>query len=162
MDMLFKKAIKYYSTELNTLTKVVEKCQMYCTALLKDSSLDRLWEVLECLGLITTQSNHRLQSSYGREQNILQIQQRERSQKEFMLIASIPSHREYHYLGTLLNVLCFHPMDTDKAKKSLPKFLKPFDKQAEAGSCFWLAIETLNVLSQFILFRQYNQDVTLF
>jgi hypothetical protein len=142
MDMLFKQAIKYYASQIKTLTKVVGKCQVYCTTLLKDSSLDRLWEVLEYLGLITPHSYHRLQSCYGRQQNILQIQQGEIFQKEFMLIASIPSHGEYHYLEALLNVLCFHWMDTSKAKKSLPKFLKPFDKQAEAGSCFWLAIET--------------------
>lgn len=150
-------AIKYYTVGLKALRKVRSKQKIYFNtmgglffilALLKDGSRERLLEAQEYASLISCQGDHWLRTIYARLKIVLQVQQGDIAQKEFIVNVQVPPLKEHHSLETLLCALCLYWVDVDKAKKRLPKLLEPLCQQALGSGYHWLAMETAELLSR--------------
>ena len=149
------KAIEYYSRALKYLKKAKGKNKVYFNtigglffilALLKDGSINRLKEAQEYANLIARESEHWLKSTYTQLRILLQIQQGDINQKEFITSAKIPSLEKEHSLETLFSALCLYWVDESRAKKRLPKILEPIYQQAVTSGYQWLAMETAELL----------------
>ncbi|WP_088243537.1 DEAD/DEAH box helicase [Calothrix rhizosoleniae] len=149
------KAIEHYTTALKYLRKAKGKQKVYFNtigglffilALLKDGSPNRLREAEDYASLISRQSDHWLKSIYGQLKILLQVQQGDIAQKEFITSAQIPLLAQHHSLATLFSALCLYWVDVNKAKKRLPKILEPFYHQAMTSGYHWLAMETAELL----------------
>ncbi len=152
-----EQAIKYYTDALKALKKAKGKRQVYFNtmgglffilALLKDGSPERQREAQEYASLIARQSDHWLKSIYTLLKIVLQVQQGDISQKEFLVSAHIASLEEHNSLETLLCALCLYWVDADRAKKRLPKLLEPLYQQALGSGYHWLAMESAELLSR--------------
>lgn len=150
-----EKALTIYTKTLTALKKAVGKNQAYfktipgiffILALLKDGSLARLKEAEEYVNLIYRQSEPWLKSIYPQLKNLIQVQQGNLAQKNLITSADIPTLEEGNSLATLLSSLCLYWVDTDRAKKRLPKLLEALYQQAVKSSYNWLAMESAELL----------------
>lgn len=161
-----EQAIAHYTIALQALKKGTGKRQVYfhsmsglffVLALLKQGSPKRLQEAAGYVSL-GRQSKHWLSSVYQVLEKVVQLQQGDLSQKESALDAA--PHIEHHSLETLLRALCLYWMDTDGAKKLLPKLLEPFYEQAQAAGYYWLAMEAAELLSRLKPRSHYSKQAT--
>jgi SNF2 family DNA or RNA helicase len=153
----YEQAIKHYAIALKSLQKAKGKRKVYFNtlgglffvlALLQDGAAHHLREAEEYANLIARQPQHWLKSTYMFLEKVLQLQQGDLSQKEFVVNAKIAPHTGRHSIETLLHALCLYWVDADKAKKSLPKVLEPLYEQAEAAGYHWLAMEAAELLAR--------------
>ncbi|AHJ28597.1 DEAD/DEAH box helicase [Nodularia spumigena CS-584] len=160
-------AIKYYTDALKALKKAKGKRQIYFNtigglffilALLKDGSMQRLKEAEEYASLISRQSDHWLKFSYARLKIILQVQQGDINQKQFIVSAYISAVEEENSLQTLFCSLCLYWMDAESAKKRLPDLLEPFYRRSLASGHHWLAMESAELLSRLKPSSNYSQQ----
>ncbi|MGK7917265.1 MAG: hypothetical protein AB4038_17245, partial [Prochloraceae cyanobacterium] len=79
---------------------------------------------------------------------LLQIQQGDMSQKEWIDNASIADYQEHHSLETFFCSLCLYWVDQTQAKRRTPRLLKFLSDQAEAVGYYWLAAEAAELLSR--------------
>jgi len=163
-------AIKYYTVALKAFRKAKSKQNMYFNtmgglffilALLKDGSRERLREAEEYASLISRQGEHWLKTIYGRLKIVLQVQQGDIAQKEFIVSAQVPPLEEHHSLETLFCALCLYWVDVEKAKKCLPKLLERSYQQAVASSYHWLTMETAELLSRLRPRSTYNKQAAI-
>ncbi len=150
-------AIEYYTTALKYLKKAKNKKKVYFNtigglffilALLKDGSPNRLREAEEYCSFISRQSDHWLRSTYAQLKILLQVQQGDIAQKEFILSNDIPILEQQRSLETIISALCLYWVDASQAKKYLPRILEPILSQAIASEYHWLAMETAEMLSR--------------
>jgi SNF2 family DNA or RNA helicase len=150
-------AITYYTDALKALKKATGKRQIYFNtigglffilALLKDGSVQRFREAEEYANLIWRQSDHWLRFIYVRLKMVLQVQQGDIFQKEFVVSAHIGSVEEENSLQTLFCSLCLYWMDAESAKRRLPNLLEPLYRRSLASGHHWLAMETAELLSR--------------
>lgn len=158
-------AIKYYTTALKGLRKARSNQKIYFNtmgglffilALLKDGSPERLREAQGYASLIAHQSEHWLKTIYGRLKIVLQVQQGDVAQKEFILNVQVPPLSDDNSLETLFCALCLYWVDAESAKKRLPKVLEPLYQQAIASGYHWLAMEAATLLSRLKPRTTYN------
>jgi len=164
-------AIKYYTDGLKALRKSTGKRQIYFNtigglffilALLKEGSVQHLREAEEYANLISRKSDHWLNFIYARLEIVLQVQQGDIVQKEFVVSAHIASVEEENSLQTLFCSLCLYWMDAESAKKRLPNLLEPLYRRSLASGYHWLAMETAELLSRLKPSSNYNiQAATL-
>ena len=152
-----EKAINYYTIALKHFKKANNKKKAYFNtigglffilALLKDGSPNRLKEAEEYCSWISRQSDHWLRSTYAQLKILLQVQQGDIAQKDFILSNDIPILEQEHSLETFFSALCFYWVDATEAKKYLPLILEPVLSQAIASEYHWLAMETAELLSR--------------
>ncbi|MDY6897836.1 MAG: ATP-dependent helicase, partial [Cyanobacteriota bacterium] len=152
-----EKAINYYTIALKYLKKAKNKKKAYFNtigglffilALLKDGSPNRLKEAEEYCSWISRQSDHWLRSTYAQLKILLQVQQGDIAQKDFILSNDILILEQQHSLETFFSTLCFYWVDATEAKKYLPRILEPVLTQAVASEYHWLAMETAELLSR--------------
>jgi SNF2 family DNA or RNA helicase len=152
-----EKAINYYTIALKHFKKANNKKKAYFNtigglffilALLKDGSPNRLKEAEEYCSWISRQSDHWLRSTYAQLKILLQVQQGDIAQKDFILSNDIPILEQQHSLETFFSALCFYWVDATEAKKYLPLILEPILSQAIASEYHWLAMETAELLSR--------------
>ncbi|MEL6166990.1 MAG: ATP-dependent helicase, partial [Cyanobacteria bacterium J06628_3] len=79
---------------------------------------------------------------------LLQVQQGDIAQKEFILNNNIQTFGQHHSLEKFFSALCFYWTDETKAKKYLPSILEPIFNQAVVSEYHWLAMETAELLSR--------------
>ncbi|MEM7579896.1 MAG: DEAD/DEAH box helicase, partial [Cyanobacteria bacterium P01_A01_bin.80] len=120
----------------------------FILTLLKDGSPHRIREAEGYCSLISRQSDHWLRSTYEQLKILLQVQQGDIAQKEFILSNDIPTLERQHSLETFFSALCFYWIDETEAKKYLPWILEPVLNQAVASEYHWLAMETAQLLSR--------------
>ncbi|MDY6899783.1 MAG: ATP-dependent helicase, partial [Cyanobacteriota bacterium] len=152
-----EKAIDYYTVALKYLKKAKNKKKIYFNtipglffilALLKDGSPNRLREAENYCSLISRQSGHLLRSTYEQLKFLLQVQQGDIAQKEFILSNDIPILEQQNSLETIISALCLYWVDATEAKKYLPRILEPVLTQAVASEYHWLAMATADLLSR--------------
>ncbi|MEO0843274.1 MAG: DEAD/DEAH box helicase [Cyanobacteria bacterium J06643_5] len=152
-----EEAINYYTIGLKNLKKAKNKKKIYFNtigglffilALLKDGSFNRFQEAENYCSLISRQSNHSLSSTYTQLKTLLQVQQGDIAQKEFILCNDIPILEQQNSLETIISALCLYWVDATEAKKYLPRILEPILTQAVASEYHWLAMETAELLSR--------------
>ncbi len=161
------KAIKYYTDALKAVTKAKGKHQIYFNttsglffilALLKDGSVQRLLEAEEYTSLMSRQPDHWFSSIYARLKMVMQIQQGDITQKQFLVNAHISSVEEENSLQTLFCSLCLYWMDANSAKKRLPNLLEPLYRRSLASGHHWLAMETAELLSRLEPISNYKKQ----
>ncbi|NET37097.1 MAG: DEAD/DEAH box helicase [Cyanothece sp. SIO1E1] len=152
-----EQAIIYYTAALKALRKAKGKRKAYFNtmsglffvlALLQAGSPKQLKEAEEYANLIARQPKHWLRRTYARLQCVLQVQQGDLTQKDAVLGAYIAPYQEGHSLETLLSALCLYWVDTERAKRLLPRLVEPLYEQAVATGYHWLAMEAAELLAQ--------------
>lgn len=103
----------------------------FILALLQDGSPLRLKEAENYAKIMAAQSNHWLSYTYGWLLKVLQIQQGDLNQKEWLYSQGIFSYEESNSLETLFCSLCLYWVDAKQAKKRTPRLLKLLSDQAE-------------------------------
>ncbi|MGK7894018.1 MAG: DEAD/DEAH box helicase [Xenococcus sp. (in: cyanobacteria)] len=150
-----QKALAYYTTALKSLRKATGKRKaffqgnggiFYILALLQDGSPVKLKEAEGYATTMALKSDNWLSYIYTWLQKVLQIQQGDLNQKEWINHAYIAPYQEHHSMETFLCSLCLYWVDTAQAKKRLPKLLKSLSEQAEASGYYWLATEAAELL----------------
>lgn len=150
-------SIRYFTNGLKALRKAVNKQKIYFNtigglffilALIKEGTRDSLKKAEDYANLIARQPDHWLSQIYGRLKLVLQVQQGNISQKDFVISNYIPEIEEQKSLDTLFCSLCLYWIDIEKAKKRLPRLLKPLCKQALASGYHWIAMESAELLSR--------------
>ncbi|MDF5724406.1 MAG: DEAD/DEAH box helicase [Rhizonema sp. PD37] len=149
-------AIKYYTDAFKATRTVTGKRQYFNTtgglffilALLKDGSAQRLSLAEEYASLMSRESDHWFSVIYARLKMLMQVQQGDITQKQFLVSAYISSVEEENSLQTLFCSLCLYWMDAESAGKRLPDLLEPLYRRAIASGHHWLAMETAELLSR--------------
>ncbi|MDF5733716.1 MAG: SNF2-related protein, partial [Rhizonema sp. PD38] len=158
-------AIQYYTDAFKATKTATGKRQYFNTtgglffilALLKDGSVQRLSSAEEYASLMSRESDHWLSVIYARLKMLMQVQQGDITQKQFLVSAHIPSVKEENSLQTLFCSLCLYWMDAESAGKRLPDLLEPLYRRAMsttsrksvyASGHHWLAMETAELLSR--------------
>ena len=153
----YQQAIAHYTTALKSLRKATGKRKaffesiggiFFIFALLQDGSPTKLKEAEGYATTMALKSESWLSYIYTWLQKVLQIQQGDLSQKEWINHAYIADHKEHHSLETFFCSLCLYWVDTAQAQKRLPKLLKSLSEQAEATGYYWLAAEAAELLSR--------------
>lgn len=115
-------------------------------ALLQDGSALRLREAVVYAKIMASQGNHWLSYLYGWLLKVLQIQQGDLSQKDWIYHNGIFSYEESNSLETLVCSLCLYWVDEAEARKRVPRLLKFLSDQAEAVGYYWIAVESAELL----------------
>ncbi|MEO3704013.1 hypothetical protein [Trichormus azollae] len=89
---------------------------------------------------------------------ILQVQQGNITQKEFIVSPHISSVEEENSFQTLFCSLCLYWMNAESAKKPLPNLLEQLYRRAIASGHHWLAMETGELLSRLKSSSYYKQQ----
>lgn len=151
----YQEAIAYYTTSLKSFRKITGKRKtffpsiggiFFILALLKDGSPKRLKEAEGYASVMALKSGHWLNYIYTWLQKVLQIQQGDLSQREWINNARIGKYQKSNSLETFFCSLCLYWVDAAQAKKHLPKLLKPLSEKAEASGYYWLATEAAELL----------------
>lgn len=77
---------------------------------------------------------------------VLQIQQGDLSQKEWIDHNGIFPYQESNSIETLVCSLCLYWIDEAQARKRTPRLLKILSEQAETVGYYWLAVEAAELL----------------
>ena len=133
-------------------------CLFFILALLKDVSVQGLREAEDYTILMSRQSDHFLGFIYARLKMILQVQQGDITQKEFIVSPHISSVEEENSFQTLFCSLCLYWMNAESPKKPLPNLLEPLYRRAIASDHHWLAMETPELLSRLKPSSNYKQQ----
>ncbi len=151
----YRQAIEDYTNALKSLKKAKGKRQVFfesiggiffILALLKEGSATSLKEAESYATTMALKSDSGLRNIYTRLKKVLQIQQGDMSQQEWIKQAHIASEKEGNSLETFFGSLCLYWVDGEKAKSRLPKLLKSLSARAEASGYEWLAVEATELL----------------
>ncbi len=152
-----QQAIAHYTSALKSLRKATGKRKVFfesiggiffILALLQDGSPTRLKEAEGYATTMALQSDSWLSYIYTWLQKVLQIQQGDMSQKEWINHAYIASYEEHHSLETFFCSLCLYWVDQTQARRRVPRLLKFLSDRAEATGYYWLAAEAAELLSR--------------
>ncbi len=151
----YQQAIAFYTSAYQSLKKRTKKKKpffsgiagiFFVLALLQDGSGLRLREAVVYAKIMASQDNHWLSYLYGWLLKVLQIQQGDLSQKDWIYHNSIFSYQESNSLETLVCSLCLYWVDEAQARKRTPRLLKFLSDQAEAAGYYWIAVEAAELL----------------
>ena len=163
-------AIAHFTAGLKALKKARGKRKTYFNtmaglffilALLQEGSSARLQEAEEYATIIAKQSDHWLKSTYERLKIVLQIQQGDFSQKDFLINAAVRHHGGRNSLETLFHSLCLYWVDVSEAKQRLPKILQPFYETAISVGYHWLGMEAAELLSRLKPRSTYDMQASI-
>ncbi|MGB5636297.1 MAG: DEAD/DEAH box helicase [Waterburya sp.] len=150
-----QQAIAFYTSAYKSLKKSTKKKKVFFSgiegiffvlALLQDGSALRLREAVVYAKIMASQGNHWLSYLYGWLLKVLQIQQGDLSQKDWIYHNGIFSYEESNSLETLVCSLCLYWVDEAEARKRVPRLLKFLSDQAEAVGYYWIAVESAELL----------------
>lgn len=148
------KAIGFYNLAYKSLRKSSKKKKIFfdsiagiffILALLQDGSPVRLKEA-EGYCQIMAMSNNWLSYTYAWLFKLLQIQQGDMSQKDWIYENGIDSYEESHSIETFFCSLCLYWVDEKEAKRRVPRLLKFLSDRAEAVGYYWLGVEAAELL----------------
>lgn len=125
----------------------------FILALIKEGSPARLDEA-KTYAAIAKQAKHWLSSTYETLEKLIQLQQGDIAQKEW--IFDLAPYRNQHSLETLLNSLALYWTDADAAKPLLTNSLEPFHQSAKAAGYDWIALESALLLSKIKPKREFS------
>jgi len=150
----YTKAIEVYGTAYKSLKKKSKKKKVFfdsivgiffILALLQDGSPDRLKEAESYCKIMAT-NNSWLSYTYAWLFKLLQIQQGDMSQKDWIYENRIDAYENSSSIETFFCSLCLYWLDQDAAKKRVPSFLKDLSDRAEATGYYWLSVEAAELL----------------
>lgn len=153
----YHNAIAYYTSALKSLKKASKKRKVFfdsiggiffILALLQEGSPARLKEAEGYASIMALKEDSWLSYIYAWFKKVLQIQQGDLSQKEWINHAYIAAYEEHHSLETFFCSLCLYWMDEAQAKKRTPRLLKSLSDRAEATGYYWLGVEAAELLSR--------------
>ncbi len=153
----YQQASAHYTSALKSLRKAKGKRKVFfdsiggvffILALLQDGSPTRLKEAEGYATTMALRSDSWLSYVYTWLQKVLQIQQGDMSQKEWINHAYIAAYNEHHSIETFFCSLCLYWVDRAQGKRRLPKLLKSLSDRAEATGYYWLAVEAAELLSR--------------
>ena len=148
------KAIDFYTSAYKSLKKSSKKKKIYfdsiagiffILALLQDGTPIKLKEA-EGYCKIMASSNTWLSYTYVWFLKLLQIQQGDMSQKEWIYENGIDSYEESHSIETFFCSLCLYWIDEKEARRRVPRLLKFLSDRAEAVGYYWLGVEAAELL----------------
>ncbi len=151
----YRQAIEHYTSALKSLKKGKGKRQVFfestggiffILALLQEGSATSLKEAEGYATIMALKSDSWLRNIYTRLKKVLQIQQGDMSQQEWIKQAHRASTKEQNSLETFFGCLCLYWVDEAEAKSRLPKRLKSLAARAEASGYEWLAVEATELL----------------
>ena len=150
-----QQAIAFYTAAYKSLKKSTKKKKVFfpgiegiffILALLQDGSAVGLKEAEGYAKTMATQGNHWLSYVYVWLLKVLQIQQGDLSQKEWIYNNGIFTYEESNSLETLFCSLCLYWIDEAQARKRTPRLLKFLSDQAETAGYYWLGLESAELL----------------
>ncbi len=149
-----EQAIDFYTSAYKSLRKSTKKKKIFfdsiggiffILALLKDGTSVRLKEAEGYCKIMAT-ANSWLSYTYVWLLKLLQIQQGDMSQKEWIYENGIDSYEESHSIETFFCSLCLYWVDEKEAKRRVPRLLKFLGDRAEAVGYYWLGVEAAELL----------------
>ncbi len=162
-----EQAIEHYSHALKLLRKTTGKRNAYFNtvaglffilALLKQGSASNLEAASEYADLIARQPKHWLRSTYFRLYQLIKFQQGDLTQKPAIENAPIASFPSGNSLETLLMSLCLYWVNSDQARKHLPRIIDSLYAHAKASGYTWLAMETAELLARLKVRSNYGRE----
>jgi superfamily II DNA or RNA helicase len=150
-----QKAIAFYTVAYKSLKQKSSKKKVFfdsiggiffVLALLQDGSPARLKEAEGYARIVAANSNHWLSYLYAWLLQVLQIQQGDMTQKEWIYQNTIDSYEEGYGLETFFCSLCLYWVDEVQARRRVPRLLKFLCDRAEAVGYYWLGVETAELL----------------
>lgn len=151
----FETAIAQYTIGLAAFRKAIGKRKAYFSgllgiffilALLKAGSAAQLSEAKTYAG-IGKQAKNWLSPTYETLEKIIQLQQGDIAQKDWIL--DLAPYRHQHGIETIVNALVVYWTDTSTARSRLSGGLSAFYAQAQASGYYWVALEVAMLLSRF-------------
>ena len=151
----YQQAIDLYTSSLKSLKKATGKRKVFfpslggiffVLALLKEGSPKRLKEAEGYASIMAAQSNSWLSYVYTWLLKVLQIQQGDISQKDWINHAYIASYEEHHSIETFFCSLCLYWVDKAQARRRVLRLLKFLSDRSEATGYEWLAVEAAELL----------------
>ena len=148
------KAIDLYTSAYKSLKKSTKKKKVFFNsiagiffilALLQDGSPVRLKEAEGYCKIMAT-SNNWLSYTYVWLLKLLQIQQGDMSQQEWIYENGIDTYEESHSIETFFCSLCLYWIDEKEARRRVPILLKFLSDRAEAVGYYWLGVEAAELL----------------
>ncbi|HEY9909444.1 MAG TPA: SNF2-related protein, partial [Thermosynechococcaceae cyanobacterium] len=162
-----EQAIEHYSHALKVLRKATGKRNaffnttaglFFILALLKQGSASNLQAASDYADLIVRQPRHWLRATYFRLYQLLKFQQGDLTQKPAIENAPIASFPSGNSIETLFMALCLYWVDSDRAKKHLPRIIDPLYAHAKAAGYDWLAMETAELLARLKVRSNYGHE----
>ncbi|MBW4442722.1 MAG: DEAD/DEAH box helicase [Plectolyngbya sp. WJT66-NPBG17] len=147
-------AIAQFTIALTALRKGTGKRKVYfqaitglffILALIKDGSPARLNEA-KGYTAIARQAKHWLSSTYETLEKVIQLQQGDIAQKDWIL--NLAPYRNQHSLETIFNSLALYWTDTARSKRLLFGTLETFYENAKTAGYNWIALESAELLAQ--------------
>lgn len=150
-----QQAIALYTSAYQSLKKGTRKKNVFfesiggiffILALLQDGSETKLREATGYARIMSNKSNHWLQYIYTWLLRVLEIQQGDMSNRDWIYNAHIFAHHESNSIETFICSLCLYWVDEAQARKRVPRLLKFLSDKAEAVGYYWLGVETAELL----------------
>jgi len=150
-----QKAIAFYTSAYKSLKKKSRKKKVFfdsisgiffVLALLKDGSPIRLKEAESYATIVASNPNHWLSYAYAWLLKVLQIQQGDMSQKDWIYQNMIIFDEESYGLETFVCSLGLYWVDEAQAKRRVPGLLKFLSERAEVVGYYWLGTEAAELL----------------
>lgn len=157
-------AIAQFTLALTALRKGTGKRKAYfqaipglffVLALIKEGTPKRLSEA-QGYCAIAKQAKNWLSSTYETLEKVIQLQQGDIAQKEWIL--DLAPYRNQHSLETVLNALAIYWTDASLAKKLLSPALESFYDRAIASDYSWIALEVAELLAKIKPQSGFNDD----
>ncbi|MEM8829447.1 MAG: DEAD/DEAH box helicase [Cyanobacteria bacterium P01_G01_bin.19] len=149
-----QKALDFYTAAYKSLRKNTRKKKVffdsiagifYILALVQDGSAIKLKEAEGYCRIMAT-SNNWLSYTYVWLLKLLQIQQGDMSQRDWIYENGIDAYEESHSIETFFCSLCLYWIDEKEAKKRVPRLLKSLSDRAEAVGYYWLGVEAAELM----------------
>ena len=163
-------AIAYYKDVLQQLKKNTGKRKpyidttgglFYVLALLQEESPQSLTDADTQIDAMVRQTSDWLSSIYTRLQQLVKVKRGDLAQKEALLNAPIQPQVVCYCLEPLIQSLCLYWVDSNRAKKSLPRLLDPFYRRAAIAGYHWLAMEVAELLARLDPDNNYGEQANL-
>jgi SNF2 family DNA or RNA helicase len=147
-------AIAQFTIGLTAFRKATGKRKAYFSsiaglffvlALIKEGSPAQLSEA-KTYCVTGKQAKNWLSSSYETLEKVIELQQGDIAQKEWIL--DLTPYRHQHGIETIVNTLALYWTDAGEAKKLLSGGLGAFYAQAQAAGYQWIALEAATLLSR--------------
>ncbi|MER3475659.1 MAG: helicase [Leptolyngbya sp. ERB_1_2] len=117
----------------------------FILALIKEGSSMRLDEAKN-YAAIAKQAKHWLSSTYETLEKVIQLQQGDIAQKDWIL--DLAAYRNQHSLETIVNSLALYWTDSTRARGLLFNKLETFYERAKAAGYDWIALESAALLAK--------------